>query len=119
MTTLLKDFADESDLDLRVLYTTDLTSKADPGAGERKLADGQDSSLNNTYVIYVGSDSPLPDAPDLGFAHQAFQGENNEFGLPVLANAPTSAGLIGSRPFRLSIIETSNVKEFKNGTILV
>jgi parallel beta-helix repeat protein len=79
VTMLLKDFADESDVDLRVLYTTNLTAGGDPGAGERKLADGQDSSLNNTYVIYVGSDSPLPDAPDLGFAHQAFQGENNEF----------------------------------------
>ena len=30
-------------------------------------------------MIYVGSDAPVANSTDLGFAHQAFQGENNEF----------------------------------------
>ena len=90
VTTLLKDFADESDVGLQVLYTTNLTAAGDPGLGERKLAAGQDSSRNNTYVIYVGSDAPVANSTDLGFAHQAFQGENNEFYGFVLRTASRS-----------------------------
>ncbi|MFO0905559.1 MAG: right-handed parallel beta-helix repeat-containing protein [Pirellulales bacterium] len=79
VTKLLGDFAAQSDVELEVGFTTNLTAAGDPGLGEKLLAAGQDSSFTNTYVIYVGSDSPRPNHDDLGFAHQAFAGENTEF----------------------------------------
>jgi hypothetical protein len=75
---LLKPFIDNSSLDLQVLFTPSVTSTADPGAGETRLAAGRASDEDNVYVIYVGDLPPSEELPDLGLSLQAFEGENNE-----------------------------------------
>ena len=55
VTRLLKPFADDAAVDLVIYNTTDLSSTADPGAGEVRLAQGLASPTNSTYVVYVGN----------------------------------------------------------------
>lgn len=87
---LLKPFRQDPNIDLVVMHTPGLTSSADPGAGERKLAEGQAAADENVYVVYIGNTRPEPDLPDLGIAHQAFAGENNEFYSYVFAGGVKS-----------------------------
>jgi Ca2+-binding RTX toxin-like protein len=76
---LLKPFRDDPNISLVVMHTPDLHNSSDPGAGERKLAQGHASSTDNAYVVYVGDTRPTATAPEYGMAQQAFAGENNEF----------------------------------------
>ena len=76
---ILRPFTSDPDIDLRLLFTPKVTQSFDPGAGETRLVRGQASDSENTYVIYIGDQSPVANLPDLGMAHPAFEGENAEF----------------------------------------
>ncbi|WP_197456009.1 right-handed parallel beta-helix repeat-containing protein [Stieleria neptunia] len=60
------------------MYTPDVTSTADPGEGETRLAAGRASDTDNTYVIYVGDQQPAQSPFRFGIASQAAAGQNLE-----------------------------------------
>jgi len=80
-------FKNDPEIDLIVMHTTKLNSTDDPGAGEKRLAAGQASAEDNSYVLYVGDKRPSANACKYGMAFQAFAGENNEFYGYVFAGA--------------------------------
>jgi Ca2+-binding RTX toxin-like protein len=76
---IFQPYFEDPQIELRGLYTPNVLAEhgSGQGTGEKWLQRGQQSDDINTYVIYVGADSPVPGY--LGFAYQAFENENNEF----------------------------------------
>ena len=79
-------FEQSTGIDFQVRYTTNLTSTADPGIGEKWLQEnGIDSERDNVYVIYIGGDRPSENVPRFGMSIQAKENENNEMYAYVFA----------------------------------
>ncbi len=74
LTRLLKPFMDDPSIELVVYNTTDLTSNADPGVGEVRLANGLSSATDTNYIIYVGNLRPSNNVPRFGVAQQQTAG---------------------------------------------